>query len=92
MAHHTIRIAMRQHYEDGTSCWIDDDGEETEGNGRSRPETTSLRGDARPRKEIAKEDVSRNDGVNDALDFTLNCSGVRLTCRDTSLRTGTPPR
>ncbi|KAF3428423.1 hypothetical protein E2986_12220 [Frieseomelitta varia] len=97
MAHHTIRIAMRQHYEDHASCWIDDDdddddddGEETEGNGRSRPETTSLRRNARPRKEIAKEEeASRNDGVNDALDFTLNCSGVRLTCRDTSLRTGT---
>ena len=91
MAHHTIRIAMRQHYEDRASCWIDDDdngnGVETEGNGRSRPEATSLRRNARPRKEIAKE---ADDGVNDALDFTLNCSGVRLTCRDTSLRTGTP--
>ncbi|KAK1127903.1 hypothetical protein K0M31_003397 [Melipona bicolor] len=91
MAHHTIRIAMRQHCEDRASSWIDDDddddddGEETEGNGRSRPETTSRR-NARPRKEIAKEE----DGVNDALDFTLNCSGVRLTCRDASLRTGTP--
>ena len=69
--------------------WIGD-GDETEGSGRSRPETG--RRNAPPsRKEIAKEeDASCNDGVNDALDFTLNCSSVRLTCRDTSLRTGTP--
>ncbi|CAD1475739.1 unnamed protein product, partial [Heterotrigona itama] len=87
---HTIRIAMRQQ-DRASDDWIDnDDGEETEGNGRSRPET-SRRNAARSRKEIAKEeDASCNDGVNDALDFTLNCSSVRLTCRDTSLRTGTP--
>ncbi|XP_033178346.1 uncharacterized protein LOC112213377 [Bombus impatiens] len=81
---HTIRIAMRQH--DRTGCRIDD-GVETEGNGRSRPETG--RRNVQARKETTKEDEACN-GVNDALDFTLNCSSVRLTCRDTSLRTGTP--
>ncbi|CAK9831371.1 hypothetical protein ANTRET_LOCUS8375 [Anthophora retusa] len=82
---HTIRIAMRQH--DRTSYGINDD-EETVGNGRSRPETNS-RNVQTMRKEPTKEEDACN-GVTDALDFTLNCSSVRLTCRDTNLRTGTP--
>ncbi|CAK9816326.1 hypothetical protein ANTQUA_LOCUS8867 [Anthophora quadrimaculata] len=82
---HTIRIAMRQH--DRTSYGINDN-EETVGNGRSRPETNS-RNVQTMRKEPTKEEDACN-GVTDALDFTLNCSSVRLTCRDTNLRTGTP--
>ncbi|CAK9798498.1 hypothetical protein ANTPLA_LOCUS1614 [Anthophora plagiata] len=79
---HTIRIAMRQH--DRTSYGINDN-EETVGNGRSRPETNS-RNVQTMRKEPTKEEDACN-GVTDALDFTLNCSSVRLTCRDMSLRT-----
>ncbi|XP_076754264.1 uncharacterized protein LOC143425405 [Xylocopa sonorina] len=82
---HTIRIAMRQH--DRASLGTDDD-EETEANGRPRPDT-SRRNVPTARKQLAKEDEAGDD-VNDALEFTLNCSSVRLTCRDTSLRNGTP--
>ncbi|KOC64179.1 hypothetical protein WH47_12481 [Habropoda laboriosa] len=84
---HTIRIAMRQH-DARASCGINED-EETGGNGRSRPETNS-RNVQTWRKEASKDEENACNGVTDALDFTLNCSSVRLTCRDTSLKTGTP--
>ncbi|XP_026670614.1 uncharacterized protein LOC108626407 [Ceratina calcarata] len=79
----TIRIAMRQH--DLAGCKLCDDDDETEGNGRSRPETN---GRNVTRKESVKDEDGCN-GVSGALDFTLNCSSVRLTCRDANLRIGT---
>ncbi|CAL7951579.1 unnamed protein product [Xylocopa violacea] len=82
---HTIRIAMRQH---DRAVPATDDDEETEANGRSGPET-SRRNAATARKQPAREEEAGDD-VNDALEFTLNCSSVRLTCRDASLRNGTP--
>ncbi|XP_054014697.1 uncharacterized protein LOC128895796 [Hylaeus anthracinus] len=71
---HIIRIAMNYH--DRFDCDIDDeDAEETR---RSRPGTNSR--DARTKKMLVKEDGCCNS-VNDTLDFTLNCSSLRLTSR-----------
>lgn len=58
--------------------------EETEG--RNSWPGTSGRG-VPATKELIKEDGCCN-GVNGALNFTLNCCRVRLTSRDTNLRTG----
>lgn len=73
---HIIRIAMSYHgqLERGVN-----DEEETDGGRRSRPE-------APMRNELAREDACCNS-VNGALDFTLNCNGLRLTSRDRNLRT-----
>ncbi|XP_034190766.1 uncharacterized protein LOC117609039 [Osmia lignaria lignaria] len=78
---HTIRIAMKQH--DRSACGVSDD-EETEGNRRSRPET-NRKNRQRTGKEVDREECS--NGVQDTLNFTLNCSGLRLACRDTNLST-----
>lgn len=75
----TIRIAMRR-----AGCRRMENGEETEGNGRSRAETRG-RNVETARKEVAEED---GEGANDGLDFTLNCSSVRLMYRDTRHRNG----
>lgn len=75
----TIRIAMRR-----AGCRRIESGEiETEGNGRSRPERSGRNGVER--KEVAEED---GEGANDGLDFTLNCSSVRLMYRDARQRNG----
>ncbi|XP_076663584.1 uncharacterized protein LOC143366401 [Andrena cerasifolii] len=78
---HIIRIAMNYHGQ--LDCDVNDE-EETEGrnlrsgkSGRGVPAT----------KELVKEDGCCN-GVNGALNFRLNCCRVRLTSRDTNLRTG----
>lgn len=75
----TIRIAMRR-----AGCRrIENESEiETEGNGRER----RRRNGRNVEKEVAEEDGE--EGANDGLDFTLNCSSVRLMYRDTRHRNG----
>ncbi|KAG7212166.1 hypothetical protein KM043_012507 [Ampulex compressa] len=85
---HTIRIAMKYHGQSG--CRADDragEGGEAEGRG-SEGSKKDLQGPASAKKEPVLEDGCCS-GVNVALDFTLNCSGVRLTSRDISLKAGT---
>lgn len=81
---HIIRIAMNYH--DQLDCEIDDEEPGPEGRGKSRPETSKR--DTRTRKVLVKEDGCCNS-VNDALDFTLNCSSLRLTSREGGPVTGT---
>lgn len=67
--------------------------EETAGGGRTKNEGSKkdLQGPANARKEPIKQDgcCVVAVGVKAALDFTLNCNSVRLTSRDTSLKTTT---
>ncbi|KMQ91896.1 hypothetical protein RF55_8185 [Lasius niger] len=68
-------------------------GEAGEGE-RTRSDKKDLQGPSNARKEPAKHDASSRctvtAGANAAaLDFTLNCNSVRLTSRDTSLKTAT---
>jgi len=65
--------------------------EEAEKNGKRMKNEGSkkdLQGPSNVRKESVKHDVRCvSVGANATLDFTLNCNSVRLTTRDTSLKT-----
>ncbi|KZC14184.1 hypothetical protein WN55_06560 [Dufourea novaeangliae] len=76
---HIIRIAMNYH--DQLEYGVSDE-EEPEGRRRPRPETNGT-----VKKQVVKEDGCCN-GVNDALNFTLNCCSVRLTSRGRNAKTG----
>lgn len=64
--------------------------ETAEGGRRTKNEGSKkdLQGPSNVRKEPMKQDGCCC-GVKAALDFTLNCNSVRLTSRDTSLKTTT---
>lgn len=99
---HDIRIAMK--CRDRSECKIANDGnlEEEEDEERAIDEAKEERGmttndgnkknlQGPSRRESARYDARCcvAVGVNAALDFTLNCNSVRLTSRDTSLKTAT---
>lgn len=70
----TIRIAMRRH------GWRMENGEETGGNERSRADCG--RNVVETARKEARAEEEEDGGANDGLDFTLNCSSVRLMYRD----------
>lgn len=92
---HTIRIAMKYHGQserkmDASSSTSDvatsDSRADDEKNAGD-----AVRGGGNKNSNV-REDGCCN-GVNVALDFTLNCSSVQLTARDVNLRTtAAPPR
>lgn len=63
------------------------DGEAESGR-RTKGSKKDLQGPSDTRKESVKHDARYVAvGANATLDFTLNCNSVRLTTRDTSLKT-----
>lgn len=79
---------------------LDEEEEEEEGEKRAREEAgcggrarneggkKDLQGPSNARKESVKHNARYVAvGANATLDFTLNCNSVRLTTRDTSLKT-----
>lgn len=95
---HNVRIATTK-CRDRSGCEIAND-ENLEEEDEDRAEEEERRGATRndgnrrdllllqSRRESARRDVSRRVAVaNAALDLTLNCNSVRLTSRDTSLKT-----
>ncbi|EFN78003.1 hypothetical protein EAI_13939 [Harpegnathos saltator] len=97
---HTIRIAMKYHDRSAGRAVEDDESLEEEDGVAAAEEETA---DGRTKNEGSKKDLQglwnarkepmKQDGccvgVKAALDFTLNCNSVRLTSRDTSLKTTT---
>lgn len=93
---HTIRIAMKYRDRSGRAGEDDEsleeeDEEAAEGGWRTKNEGSKKgpQGPSNARKEPIKQDGCCVAGVKAALDFTLNCNSVRLTSRDTSLKTST---
>ncbi|KAK2585573.1 hypothetical protein KPH14_010207 [Odynerus spinipes] len=92
---HTIRIAMKYHGRPGRckTTGEEDGRDERKGKrptGRIGKDTheTEMNFGAGKGEEVIREEGCCT-GVNVALDFTLNCSSVRLTSRDISLKAGT---
>lgn len=63
---------------------VEENGRRTKNEGSKK----DLQGPSNARKESVKHDARCVAvGANATLDFTLNCNSVRLTTRDTSLKT-----
>ncbi|XP_020283052.1 uncharacterized protein LOC109854407 [Pseudomyrmex gracilis] len=91
---HNVRIATK--CRDRLRCEIandenleEEDEERAEEDERRVTKNDGNKKDLQSRRESARCDASRRvaSATNTALDFTLNCNSVRLTSRDTSLKT-----